>query len=143
MYFCIAKSTTILYLINLKKYRSHYFILLVIIIFIGIMSRKTTLIPLSTGDFLYAIMIYVLIRILFINQKACQIAFYGLITCYGIEFLQLYQESWMIDLRKTLFGKYVLGQGFLWIDILAYTVGILIAFISEKFALQCSNRKSV
>ena len=106
------------------------------------MSRKTTVIPLSTGDFLYAIMIYIIIRIVFINKKAYQIVFLSLITCYGIEFLQLYQAEWMLELRKTLFGRYVLGQGFLWFDILAYTFGVLIAFILEKFAFQYFNRKS-
>ncbi|MEO7976608.1 DUF2809 domain-containing protein [Flavobacterium sp.] len=107
------------------------------------MSRKTNLIPLSTGDFLYAIMIYVLIRIVLINKKGDQIAFLSLITCYGIEFLQLYQADWMIELRKTLFGKYVLGQGFLWTDILAYTFGVLFAFISEEIILHYFNQKSV
>jgi hypothetical protein len=89
-------------------------------------------------------MIYVLIRILLINNKAIQIAIISLLICYGIEFLQLYQGEWMIELRKTLFGRYVLGQGFLWTDILAYTFGITIAFIIEKFALKdFSNQASV
>ena len=107
------------------------------------MSRRTNVIPLVTGDFLYAVMIYVLMRIILINKKSYQIAILSLILCYGIEFLQLYQGSWMIELRKTLFGRYVLGQGFLWMDILAYTFGVLIAFILEKFAFQYLNRKSV
>ena len=107
------------------------------------MSRKTTLVPLNTGDFLYAIMIYVLMRIILINKKDYQIAFLSLITCYSIEFLQIYQEDWIIELRKTLFGKYVLGQGFLWTDILAYTFGVLIALLLESFIHQYFNRKSV
>lgn len=77
-------------------------------------------------------MIYVLIRIVFINKKPIQLAILSLLICYGIEFLQLYQGEWMIELRKTLFGRYVLGQGFLWTDIIAYTFGILLAFIADK-----------
>lgn len=107
------------------------------------MSRKTTMIPLSTGDFLYAVMMYILIRIVFIKKEAHQIALLSLITCYGIEFLQLYQADWILEIRKTLFGRYVLGQGFLWMDILAYTFGVLITFLLERFALQYFNRKSV
>ena len=106
------------------------------------MSRKTTLVPLNTGDFLYAIMIYVLMRIILINKKAYQIAFLSLITCYSIEFLQIYQADWIIELRKTLFGRYVLGQGFLWSDILAYTFGIAVAFLFEKIVLNYISRKS-
>ena len=127
----------------MKKYRIQYLIVLLLIIFLGIMSRKTNLFPLSTGDFLYAIMMYLLIRIVFINKKAYQIAFLSLITCYSIEFLQLYQSGWMLELRKTLFGRYVLGQGFLWTDILAYTFGVLIALLLESFIHQYFNRKSV
>ena len=127
----------------MKKYRIQYLIVLLLIIFLGIMSRKTNLFPLSTGDFLYAIMMYLLIRIIFINKKAYQIAFLSLITCYSIEFLQLYQSGWMLELRKTLFGRYVLGQGFLWTDILAYTFGVLIALLLESLIHQYFNRKSV
>jgi len=107
------------------------------------MSRKTNLVPLSTGDFLYAVVIYILIQILFINKGHYQIAFVSLITCYTIEFLQLYQADWMLELRKTLFGRYVLGQGFLWTDILAYTFGVLIALLLESLIHQYFNRKSV
>ena len=127
----------------MKKYRIPYLIVLLLIIFLGIMSRKTNLVPLSTGDFLYAIMMYLLIRIIFINKKAYQIAFLYLITCYSIEFLQLYQSGWMLELRKTLFGRYVLGQGFLWTDILAYIFGVLIALLLESLIHQYFNRKSV
>jgi hypothetical protein len=78
------------------------------------------------------------------DKKAIQIAIISLLLCYGIEFLQLYQDEWMIELRKTLFGRYVLGQGFLWTDILAYTFGITIAFLMEKFILKhFSNQTSV
>lgn len=106
------------------------------------MSRKTTLIPLYTGDFLYAVMIYLLIRIFFINKKSSQIALFAVLTCYTIEFLQLYQGEWMIELRKTIFGTYVLGQGFMWSDILAYTAGITFAFNAEKIVLKKINQVS-
>jgi hypothetical protein len=61
------------------------------------------------------------------------------LVCYTIELLQLYQGNWMIELRKTLFGRYVLGQGFLWTDILAYTFGIAVAFSIEKIILKPRN----
>lgn len=81
-------------------------------------------------------MIYVLTRIFFINKKALFIATTSLLLCYGIEFFQLYQAEWIIAIRKTLFGRYVLGQGFLWSDILAYTLGITFVFIVEKNILK-------
>lgn len=100
------------------------------------MSRKTALIPLCTGDLLYAVMMYILIRILWIHQKGTLIMIISLLMCYSIEILQLYQAPWMVGLRKTLFGRYVLGQGFLWTDMLAYTAGVALAFIIEKNTLK-------
>ncbi|MNQ41655.1 hypothetical protein D3C85_553370 [compost metagenome] len=87
-------------------------------------------------------MIYLLVRIVLIDKKAIQIAIISLLICYAIEFLQLYQDGWMIELRKTHFGRYVLGQGFLWSDILAYTFGIAIASTIENIVLRRINPKS-
>lgn len=126
----------------MKKSRGLYFALFLLIIFLGIMSRKIASIPLCTGDLLYAVMIYFLIRIFFPLKKALSIVLFSLIICYSIEFLQLYQAEWIIELRKTLFGRYVLGQGFLWSDILAYTFGVLVACIMEKIIFRNTNQKS-
>ncbi|MTD69659.1 DUF2809 domain-containing protein [Flavobacterium sp. LC2016-13] len=126
----------------MNKSRALYFVLFLLIIFLGIMSRKIALIPLYIGDLLYAVMIYFLVRILFTNQKSLQIIILSVSICYGIEFLQLYQAEWIVELRKTLFGRYVLGQGFLWSDILAYTFGVLFAFIMERIIFRNSNQKS-
>ncbi|WP_281631930.1 DUF2809 domain-containing protein [Flavobacterium luteolum] len=126
----------------MKKTRIYYFLAFISIIFLGILSRKISFIPLWIGDFLYAVMIYFLVRIFLPFKNAFGIALLSLLICYGIEFLQLYQGEWMIELRKTLFGRYVLGQGFLWEDILAYTFGILVVFITEKFTLHYLNQKS-
>ncbi len=81
-------------------------------------------------------MIYLLIRIVFISKTFFQILILALLTCYAIEFFQLYQAEWIIELRQTLFGRYVLGQGFLWSDILAYTFGAASAYIAERIILK-------
>jgi len=120
----------------LKRKRLYYFIILLLIIFLGIFSREFDEIPLCTGDFLYAVMMYTFIRILLIEKKATQILIFALLICYTIEFSQLYQADWINELRKTLFGRYVLGQGFLWSDILAYTFGAFTAFLIERIALK-------
>lgn len=100
------------------------------------MSRKTDLIPLYTGDFLYAVMMYVFIRILLIEKKSIHIMITSLLICYTIEFSQRYQAVWINELRNTLLGRYTLGQGFLWTDILAYTFGVFAAFIIERMFLK-------
>ncbi|WP_246236292.1 ribosomal maturation YjgA family protein [Flavobacterium ajazii] len=120
----------------MKIQRIYYFISLIIVIFLGIISRKIDFIPLLFGDFLYAVMIYVLIRFFLIKHKPIQTAILSLLICYSIEFFQLYQAEWIITLRKTLFGRYVLGQGFLWTDLVAYTFGIAFTIITEKIILK-------
>jgi Protein of unknown function (DUF2809) len=123
----------------LKNPRIRYSILLILVIFLGIISRKTNYVPLSFGDFLYAVMIYILTRTFLIKHKPIQIAIISLVICYNVEFFQLYQTDWIIAVRKTLLGKYVLGQGFLWTDLAAYTFGVAFAFISEKIILKNSK----
>ncbi|PIF59697.1 DUF2809 domain-containing protein [Flavobacterium sp. 2] len=126
----------------MNKTRIQYSVLFLTVILLGILSRKTSFIPLWIGDFLYAIMIYFLVRILFTHKKAIFIIIYSLLICYSIEFLQLYQSDWITALRKTLFGRYVLGQGFLWSDILAYTFGITFIFLIEKFTLKYNTHET-
>lgn len=63
----------------------------------------------------------------------------SLLICYGIEFSQLYQSIWINELRNTLLGRYTLGQGFLWTDILAYTFGVFTAFAIERIIFKQKN----
>ena len=126
----------------MNKSRIYYFLVFLSIIVLGILSRKISFIPLWIGDFLYAVMIYLFVRIFFPEKKSLFVILLSLFICYSIEFFQLYQSKWIIELRKTLFGRYVLGQGFLWSDILAYTFGIAIAFIIEKSFLKYCNHES-
>lgn len=121
--------------------RIQYFIAILITILIGILSRKITFIPLFIGDILYAVLIYFIFRFIFIQIKNQTIAVYAFLFCCGIEFLQLYQATWMISLRHTLFGKYVLGQGFLWSDLFAYFVGILLAIGIDKYIIK--NKRGI
>ena len=120
----------------MKRKRLYYFIILLLIIFLGIFSREFAEIPVCTGDFLYAVMMYVFIKILLIDKKPTQILIFSLLICYTIEFSQLYQADWINALRQTLFGRYVLGQGFLWSDIMAYTFGGFTAFLIDRLFLR-------
>ena len=43
---------------------------------------------------------------------------------YGIEISQLYQAPWIDATRATRLGGLVLGHGFLWSDMVCYSVGI-------------------
>lgn len=48
----------------------------------------------------------------------------ALSVCFLVEFSQLIQVDWLNTLRSNRFAALVLGQDFLWSDLLAYTVGV-------------------
>ena len=115
----------------LKNSRIQYFILIVLVIALGITSRKMEGVPTFFGDTLYAVMIYFGLRMLFVDFSIKKTAVLALLFCFVIELLQLYDAEWMLAIRKTTFGHYVLGQGFLWSDLGYYTLGVLIAFVLD------------
>lgn len=116
----------------LKNNQISYLIILITVIVLGILSRKINGVPTFFGDVLYAVMIYFGMRIFFINLNLKKTAILALLFCFVIEFLQLYDAEWMLEIRRTTLGHYVLGQGFLWSDLGYYTLGVLIAFILDS-----------
>ena len=118
------------------KSRISYFLLIILTIITGLLSRHYTVIPLFIGDILWALMVYFIMRFLFIRADIKTVTIYSLLFCYAIEFSQLYKAPWIDNLRHTLFGRLVLGDTFLWGDLLSYTIGILIGILVEKFVLQ-------
>ena len=112
----------------LKNSRILYFILILIVIALGITSRKMEGVPTFFGDTLYAVMIYFGLRMLFVNFNIQKTAILALLFCFGIEFLQLYNAEWMLTVRRTTLGHYALGQGFLWSDLGYYALGVIISF---------------
>ena len=99
---------------------------------LGLFSRKVPYIPLFIGDLLYAVMIYFMFRFILVKSHPKKSAICAILFRYIIEFLQLYQANWIVEIRNTNFGHLVLGQGFLWSDLVAYTFGILILYFIEN-----------
>lgn len=115
-----------------QKNRISYFLVTLLVIFLGIVSRKIEGIPTFIGDILYAVMIYFGIRFLFFSLPRIQSMLLALLFCYCIEFQQLYRAEWILNLRNSTLGHYVLGQGFLWSDLVFYTIGITVAYFMDK-----------
>lgn len=115
---------------TLKK-RIIYGLIILSIIISGLASRKVSFIPLATGDLLWASMIYFILRFIFIERTLKESILLGLAICYSVEFSQLIQTPWLVSIRGTTLGHLVLGQGFLWSDLVAYGIGILLSVISE------------
>ncbi|RZK81993.1 MAG: DUF2809 domain-containing protein [Pedobacter sp.] len=104
--------------------RGHYGVLIFITIVAGLFSRQILVIPAVVGDVLWAVMMFLIIRFIFINSELKTIALLALVICYFIELSQLYQAPWINNIRENTLGALVLGRGFLWTDLIAYTLGI-------------------
>lgn len=126
----------------MKANRFSYFIIVVITIIAGLLSRKIAFIPFFVGDFLYAVMIYFGIRFVFISLNRKSAAIIGLSLCYAIELLQLYDAQWLLAFRNTFLGRSILGQGFLWSDLIAYSFGVIVAYYLETI-LTATDRNTI
>jgi hypothetical protein len=115
----------------MHKLRLKYLLCVVATIAAGLLSRKITVIPAWVGDSLWAMMIYMLLKIVFIRASVVKVIAFSLAFCFTIEISQLYQAPWINQIRSTLIGHLILGQGFLWSDLLAYTGGVLLIAMAD------------
>ncbi|MBR5764238.1 MAG: DUF2809 domain-containing protein [Bacteroidaceae bacterium] len=103
---------------------------IILLIPIGLISRRISFIPAETGDALWAMMIFCLWRIILQNKKLSVVAIASLVHCYLVEFSQMITWRWLVSFRQTFIGHMMLGQGFLLIDLIAYSVGIIIIYMA-------------
>ena len=113
------------------KFSLKYLGITLLIILLGIVSRKIGMIPLFIGDILYAVMIYYLIHSLFLLKQKWVKIIIPLTLCFIIELSQLIDVHWLNFIRNTTLGHYILGQGFLFSDLVCYSIGIILSFSVE------------
>jgi hypothetical protein len=121
---------------NTKRNRLLYAVFTIVVIILGLSSRKFAfalpdLLNDYLGDALWALMIFVGFGFFFPKIETKKLAFISLIFCYGIEISQLYHAEWIDSIRATTLGGLVLGYGFLWSDLVAYTIGVGVGMLGE------------
>ncbi|WP_237980313.1 DUF2809 domain-containing protein [Bacillus thuringiensis] len=121
---------------NTKRNRLLYALFTIVVIILGLSSRKLAfalphLLNEYLGDALWALMIFTGFGFLFPKTETKKLAFISLLFCYGIEVSQLYHAEWIDSIRATTLGGLVLGYGFLWSDLVAYTIGVGIGMFCE------------
>ncbi len=89
-----------------------------------------------SGDALWAGMIYFGIRMVWPRSSLVWAMCLSCIFSWMIEFSQLIQTPWLIEIRSTVWGALILGHGFLVIDLIRYTVGILCMVIIDRYFLR-------
>ena len=111
-----------------RKLRICYLSGTVVLIALGLLSRRVKFVPAACGDALWAMMVYCCFRIVLIRKPMIISAMAALITSFAIEFSQMLTPDWLVKIRSTFLGHMLLGQGFLWSDLLAYTIGIAVVY---------------
>ncbi|MCR5394319.1 MAG: DUF2809 domain-containing protein [Bacteroidales bacterium] len=100
-----------------------------VLIPLGLLSRQVNWIPAETGDALWAMMVFCLWRIILFRCRLSTVAVISLAHSFLVEFSQMLTWPWLVSFRSTFIGHMMLGQGFLWIDLLAYVIGIACIYI--------------
>ncbi|MEL7222498.1 MAG: DUF2809 domain-containing protein [Bacteroidota bacterium] len=131
----------------MNRSRLIYSFLFIVVIGLGLLSRSWDGVPKVIypyqGDYLYAIMWCLMITIVFPAMRSWKVGIISLLICYGIECSQLIQADWMNQIRSYRIGGLILGFGFLWSDMISYSLGIFTAYGLEKIVpqnIQIDNR---
>lgn len=121
------------------KNRIRYFIITIIIMFMGLLSRKFMFIfPRNiapfVGDMLWAMMVYFGFRFLFPKLNITKSLALAFLFSFSIEISQLYQAEWINNIRNTIIGGLIFGHGFLFEDLISYSIGIILGCVVDKLS---------
>ena len=119
---------------SLLKFNRRYFVLAVLILAIEILIAKFAhdeIIRPYVGDLLVVILIYCFIKS-FLNTPVLTTALSVLIFSYAIEILQYFHAIKWLGLQNSKIARTIMGDSFEWIDLVAYTIGIVVVIYTEK-----------
>lgn len=127
---------------RILKFNLPYFIIALVLFVIELLIVKYAndqIIRPYFGDFLFVIFIYCSIKSLF-DTSYLKTAIGVLIFSFLLEILQYFNLVNLIGLEHSELARTVIGTSFEWIDLIAYTLGIVfVIFVENK--LSKSNLK--
>jgi hypothetical protein len=83
------------------------------------------------GDALWAAMVFWLLALVARRAPTMVIGAAALGIAWGVEGSQLIHVPWLDSLRSSRLGALVLGQGFLWSDLVCHAVGVGVAGVID------------
>jgi len=83
------------------------------------------------GDFLVVILIYCFVKS-FLNTPVVPTALGVLVFAYTVELLQYFRIVEVLGLQHSRAARIIIGSSFEWLDMLTYTLGILMVILVEK-----------
>ena len=113
-----------------------YLIAAIVVVIAGLASRRyrgqlPAFLAEYAGDTLWALMLFLLVSTLLAGRPILTRAASSLALAFLIEISQLYHAQWIDSIRQTTLGGLVLGFGFLWTDLVCYSVGIATGSLTE------------
>lgn len=115
-------------------FNKNYFLLTLLIfsIEVGIaLYINDTFIRPYVGDVLVVILIYCFIKS-FLNFSVNAVALFVFIFSFTVEFFQYVNLVEKLGLSNNKAARIIIGTSFSWLDLICYTVGIVIVIIVEK-----------
>ena len=113
-----------------KKYFALTILLLLTEVIIGVYLHDAIIRPYG-GDFLVVILIYCFVKS-FLKLPVIKAAVYVLLFAYAVEVSQYFKLAVHLGLKHSTVANIILGNSFSWVDMLAYTLGILLVVLVEK-----------
>lgn len=118
------------------KLRLVYVLLALPVIYIAFFTRSglpwiPAFIAEYGGDTLWAWTVFMVIRLIAPRWAIWKSAALPLMIAYGCEISQLYHAPWIDAIRGYRLGLILLGNCFVWSDLVCYTVGILAGAFAE------------
>ena len=126
----------------MKKLRIPYLFAAVIIFFIEVyiaLYVHDDFIRPYFGDYLVVILMYSFIRAFF-NVSVLRVSIFVLLLSYLIETLQYFHILEKLNLQNYHWLAVIMGTSFAWVDILAYTLGIISVLLIEKLLQNKSSK---
>ena len=121
--------------LEIPRKRLIYLALTICVVALGLASRRYPVFPSSinayVGDALWALMVFLGFGVLFPRLSTIRLGALALAFSFCIELSQLYQAPWITGIRQTRLGGLVLGHGFLWGDLVSYTLGVASGVLAE------------
>ena len=123
----------------MRRNRFLYFIAGCVVVPLALASRQyASLLPdilkKNTGDALWSAMVFIMLGWIFPRWSTLRVSVGALLISYAVEISQLYHRPWIDNLRHTWLGGLILGYGFMWSDLVCYTIGVIVAAAVEHVA---------
>ena len=119
---------------NNIKFNWYYFVLTILLLGSEILTALFVhdgIIRPYIGDLLVVILIYCFVKS-FVNTPVFMTAVSVLLFSYTVEILQYLKIINVLGLQHSGIARIVIGTSFEWIDLLAYTAGVVIILFVEK-----------